>query len=79
MRIKDDFHYLIDTIDDEAVLKEYYEIIQTLNSHQSNNSWSKLSSEQQRLVLLSYEESFDEKNLVSHEDVMKKYAKWLEQ
>jgi hypothetical protein len=30
------------------------------------------------LVALSYDESFDERNLVCHDDVMKKYAKWLE-
>jgi hypothetical protein len=42
------------------------------------NIWDTLTTEQQRLVALSYDESFDERNLVSHDDVMKKYAKWIE-
>lgn len=32
MKIKEEFHHLIDSIDDEQVLKGYYELIQNLNT-----------------------------------------------
>lgn len=77
MKVKDDFHHLIDTIEDEAVLKGYYDLIQTLNDTQTGELQNKLTDEQRQELMLSYEESFDEKNLISHEEVKKEYAKWL--
>jgi hypothetical protein len=77
MKIKEEFHYLIDSIDDENVLTAYYQLVHKL-IERDTNIWDTLTTEQQRLVALSYDESFDERNLVSHDDVMKKYAKWIE-
>ena len=37
-----------------------------------------LTAEQKEELLASYEESFDPKNLISHEEVKKKHKKWLE-
>jgi hypothetical protein len=78
MKIKEEFHHLIDSIEDEQTLKAYYQLVQNLNEN-DGGIWDKLTPEQQQQVLVSYEESFDEKNLISHEEVMKKYAKWLEE
>ncbi len=36
-----------------------------------------LSDEQQKELLVAYEESFDETNLLSHEEVKLQYEKWL--
>jgi len=77
MNIKEDFHHLIDTIDDEQLLNSYYQLIQQLNVGQSGQVWNTLSTEQKNEVLLSYEESFDEKNLIPHEQVKKQHDKWL--
>lgn len=77
MKVKDDFHHLIDTIEDEAILKGYYDLIQTLNETQNSEQRNKLTDEQRRELMLSYQESFDEKNLIPHEEVKKEYAKWL--
>ena len=78
MKIKDDFHNLIEKIEDEAVLKGYYKLIQRLNNNQTGELWDSLSAEEKDELLLSYEESFDPKNLISHEEVKKQHGKWLE-
>jgi hypothetical protein len=43
------------------------------------NLFNSLSEEQKRELLLSYEESFDEENLLDHETVKLQHAKWLDQ
>jgi len=77
MKIKDDFHHLIDTIEDEQLLKDYYQLIQNMNNNSDGALWSALSEEQKEELLLSYDESFDEKNLLSHQQVKLQHEKWL--
>jgi len=77
MRTKEDFHNLIDKIEDEAVLEGYFKLIQRLNNNQTGELWNDLSPEEKDELLLSYEESFDPNNLISHEEVKKHHDKWL--
>lgn len=77
MRTRDAFHKLIDKIDNEEILKGYFELIQRLNSNQTGRLSDSLTSEEKNELLLSYEESFDPRNLVSHEDVKGQHDKWL--
>ncbi len=77
MRTKEDFHRLIDKIEDEEVLKGYFKLIQRLNNNQTGELWNTLSAEEKEELLLSYHESFDSNNLVSHDDVKKQHTKWL--
>ena len=39
--------------------------------------WDELPPEQQARLQKSIEESYDPKNLIDHEDMKKKHAKWL--
>ncbi len=77
MRIKDDFHSLIEKIEDEEALKGYFKLIQRLNNNQTGELWDGLSPAEKDELLLSYEESFDSNNLVSHEEVKNQHDKWL--
>jgi len=77
MKIKDDFHHLIDTIDDERLLKSYYQLIQSINSGSVGKLWDSLGESEKQELLLSYDESFDKKNLLSHEQVKQRHEKWL--
>jgi len=77
MKTKDDFHNLIEKIEDEEVLKGYFKLIQRLNNNQKGELWENLSPEEKDELLLSYEESFDPNNLISHEEVKKQHDKWL--
>ncbi len=76
MNIKEDFHHLIDTIDDEQLLNSYFQLMQQLTS-QNGQIWNNLTEHQKNEVLLSYDESFDDKNLIPHEQVKKQHEKWL--
>ena len=79
MNIKEDFHHLIDTIDDEQLLKDYYQLIQRLNADQEGNLWNNLSETEKQELLSAYDESFDKNNLISHEQVKQQHEKWLKQ
>lgn len=77
MRIKEDFHKLIDEIEDEQVLKEYYELIQKLNRTETGKLWKNLTDQERKELMVSYEESLDPKNLIGHKQVKNEHAKWL--
>jgi hypothetical protein len=42
------------------------------------NLFNSLTEEQKLELLISYEESFDEKNLLDHEEMKIQHKKWLE-
>jgi hypothetical protein len=77
MKIKDDFHHLIDTIEDEQLLKGYYQLIQTMNNDSAGTLWNGLNEEEKKELLRAYDESFDEENLLGHEQVKLQQGKWL--
>ena len=77
MRTKEDFHNLIEKIEDEEVLKGYFKLIQRLNNNQTGELWDSLSPAENDELLLSYEESFQTGNLISHDEVKKQHDKWL--
>lgn len=77
MKTKEEFHKLIDKIEDEEVLKGYFELILRLNNNQTGELWNGLSAKEKEELLLSYTESFDPNNLISHNEVKKQHTKWL--
>jgi hypothetical protein len=77
MNIKEDFHHLIDTIEDEQLLIGYYQLVKQLSDNQNGQLWNSLSGEQKQELLIAYDESFDPANLISHEEVKKQHEKWL--
>jgi hypothetical protein len=77
MKTKEAFHNLIDTIEDENLLNEYYQLIANLNSSQTGKLWNSLSDEEKDELLISIEESADPKNLISHDKVKSQFGKWL--
>lgn len=78
MKTRDELHQLIDQIEDETTLSGYLALIKVLENNQTGLLWNSLSELEQQELLLSYQESFDSQNLISHEDVKSQHAKWLE-
>jgi hypothetical protein len=78
MKTKDAFHKLIDTIEDEKMLSSYYSLIQLLKENQTGTLWGNLTDEQKNELLQAYDESFELKNLINHEEVKLQHEKWLE-
>jgi len=77
MSTKEEFHKLIDNIQDEQLLKSYYNLIQKLNKHETGDLWNSLTEKQQQELMLSYDESHDPQNLISQDHVQKQHDKWL--
>ena len=77
MKIKDDFHHLIDSIEDEQLLRRYYQLIQKINDDQNGHLWNTLNEYEKNELLIAYEESFDSNNLLSHEQVKQQHEKWF--
>ena len=48
-----------------------------MNDKNEKGLIASLTPEEQEELLLSYEESFDPKNLISHEEVKAQHSKWL--
>ena len=69
MKIKDEFHHLIDTIEEEQLLKSCYQLIQSINISSGGKLWNALSELEKQELPLAYDESFDQKNLLSHQQV----------
>jgi hypothetical protein len=78
MSTKEIFHKLTDEIDDETVLKGYLSIIQQLNEQETGKLFNSLTPEEKQELMISYEESFDAKNLVRNDEVKRHHSKWLE-
>lgn len=77
MKTRDEFHNLIDKMEDEKILKGYLNLIQKLIKNQNGELWNELSAEAKAELLLSYDESFDSMNLISHDQVREQHEKWL--
>jgi hypothetical protein len=75
--LKSNLHKLIDQIENQNLLEEYYNEIKGILEKSQDNVWDKLTEDQKKEVLLSYEESESKKNLLVNETVMKKYKNWL--
>jgi len=76
MKTREAFHKLIDEIGDETVLRSYYQLISVLNQNEEGELWNSLADDEKEELLVSYEESLSEENLVDHNVVMEKHLKW---
>ena len=77
MKIKDDLHHLIDSIENEQLLQHYYKLIQKINDDHNGQLWNNLSEVEKQELMIAYDESFNSDNLVSHEQVKQQHEKWL--
>ena len=77
MELKQNFHHLIDLIDDEKLLINFYDLIKKRSFAKEGQLWNRLTDQEQQELLLSLEESKNPENLISHEEMVKKHKQWL--
>jgi hypothetical protein len=75
--LKKSFHLLIDSIDNENLLINFYDILKKKSSAVESKLWSNLTIEDQKELLLALEESDNPENLISQDEMKKKHQKWL--
>jgi len=77
IELKNKFHLLIDSIDNENLLNNFYDILKRISNVQEGNLWNRLSKDEREELLLAFEESENQENLISQEEMTKKHQKWL--
>jgi hypothetical protein len=75
--VRNRFHVLIDEVENPLLLQKFLEIMKTSAKPSKAKLWDTLSELEKGEVIEAYEESKQEKNLVSNKEVMNKYKKWL--
>ncbi|MEI8046299.1 MAG: hypothetical protein WCI92_02875 [Bacteroidota bacterium] len=75
--LKKSFHLLIDSIDNENLLLDFYDLLKRRTKVKDGRLWDKLDYEEQKELLNAVEESKSEKNLISSDELKKKHKKWL--
>lgn len=77
IELKQNFHHLIDSIDNENLLNNFYNLIKKRSSAKEGQLWNRLTTQEQEELLLSLEESKNPENLIGHEEMKRKHNKWL--
>ena len=77
IELKNNFHHLIDSIENENLLQKFYELMLLKRSTSAGKLWGKLSKEEINELLSANEECENPEYLISHDDVRQKYSKWL--
>ena len=72
IELKSNLHKIVDKIDNEQLLQTIYDFLKLSENSQEGQIWKSLTEEQKKEVYLSYQESEDDKNLVSWDEVNKK-------
>jgi hypothetical protein len=75
--LKNNFHQLIDSIDNENFLQMFYDLMLLKKSSENGKLWAKLSEEEIDELVVANEECEYPDNLIPHEEMKNKYSKWL--
>ncbi len=77
IELKNNFHNLIDSIDNENLLREFYELMLRKRTSNDGRLWAMLSTDEIAELLAANEESENSEDLIPHEEMKKRYSKWL--
>lgn len=67
----------VQSVENEAELEMYYQVIQAIANQAEGNEWSELSKHHKKEILASYGESKNNSLLISHEEAKQKLKRWL--
>lgn len=77
IELKNNFHSLIDSINNELILSKFYSLMQKAKEPKEGKLWNVLSAKEQEELLQADIESNDDIQLISGEEMRKKHNKWL--
>jgi hypothetical protein len=67
--LKSNIHKIVDSIESEQLLQSVYDFLKS--REKTSRIWDSLTTEQQQEVMLAYEESEDESNLIDRDQFFK--------
>ncbi|MEQ8302026.1 MAG: hypothetical protein RIB47_01450 [Cyclobacteriaceae bacterium] len=73
IELKANLHKMLTKIEDEQLLRAVYDFLKQSESTDRGQIWKTLSDELKKEVYASYDESEEDKNLTSWEDLKQKY------
>ena len=76
LEIKSVLHGIIQKARNKQKLLRYFDAFKDVEIEEQTDLWEQYTPEQREALDLSYKESFNPENWVSHEEVMSKYSKW---
>ena len=77
IELRKNFHLLIDNIENETLLNNFYDLMKSRYSAKDFQLWNKLTTQEQEELLLTLEESNNPDYLINQDDMKKKHKKWL--
>lgn len=77
LQIRDNFHLLIDTVENDALLLGFYELLKKRTTSTEGQLWENLTEREKEELLIALGESENPDNLISFEEMKKKHEKWL--
>ncbi len=69
IELKSNIHKIVDGIQSEQLLQAIYDFLKTRTNTKAGGLWDTLTEEQKSEVLLAYDESEDENNLLDRDQV----------
>ena len=72
MELKSNIHSIIDNLESEQLLQSLYDFLKTKKNLRQGDVWTSLTEEQKKEVLLSFDESEEEENLLEREKVFRR-------
>ena len=77
IELKDNFHSLIDKISNENLLLDFYNLLKIRSATVEGQLVTRLSKQEHEELFLALEESDNDENMISHEEMKNKHKKWL--
>lgn len=77
IELKNNFHHLIDSINNDNILSKFYAIMAKMKERNDGKLWARLSVEEQEELVRSDIDSNDPANLIPQSEIQKKHNKWL--
>jgi hypothetical protein len=71
IELKSNIHKIVDGIQNEQLLQTLYDFLKSREKNKSARLWDSLTEEQKQEVILGYEESEDDNNLLDRDEVFK--------
>lgn len=75
--IKKEFHELIDKVENILILEQFFNALNFSQNNSKAELWDSLTDSERNDIILAFNESEDENNLISFEEIKNKYNKWL--
>ncbi|MDA0196895.1 MAG: hypothetical protein O2887_04065 [Bacteroidetes bacterium] len=72
IELRSNIHKIVDGIQNEQLLKTIYDFLKIRETSKPGRLWDSLTEDQKQEVLLAYDESEDENNLIDREKVFKR-------